>query len=175
MRKERGELHTLLLFSLRVRAMACFLWNRLSRRPVLSVCGIHGPRHSERHCRYNMMGTGFLVEVQEASLHHIAPSTRGAVESTWATFTPHRLKFLPSVLGARGFRSRGFSFSWKPPPPLQVAILSTYPVAFQRGEGDRGKESTFSSSDFWCLFYGNTIPSAQCSPIIFSLIDTCFR
>lgn len=105
MRKERGELHTLLLlFSLRVRAMACFLWNRLSRCPVLSICGIHGPRHSERHCRYNMMGTGFLVEVQEASLHHIAPSTRGAVESTWATFTPHRLKFLPSVLGARGFR-----------------------------------------------------------------------
>lgn len=80
-RKERGELHTLLLLSLRVRAMACFLWNRLPRCPVLSIYGIHGPRHSERHCRYNMMGTGFLLEVQEASLHHIALFTRGAVES----------------------------------------------------------------------------------------------
>lgn len=66
-------------------------------------------------------------------------------------------------------------FLMESPHPPQVAILSTWPVAFQRGEGDRGKESTFSSSDFWSLFYGNTIPSAQCSPIIFSLIDTCFR
>lgn len=51
---------------------------------------------------YSMMGTGFLLEVQEASRHYIAHFTRGAVESTWATLTPHRLKFL--LVGPRRFR-----------------------------------------------------------------------